>query len=50
MVDYTESLSWLGLWPLIIFLGYKFAAFNMSHFTRIEKLYQEEKDSPRTDV
>ena len=50
MVDYTESLIWLALWPLIIYLGYKFAAFNMEHFTRIEQLHQKVEDSSRADV
>lgn len=50
MVDYTSSLIWLAVWPVIIYLGYKFAAFNVAHFTRIERFYQEAKDTSRTDV
>ena len=50
MVDYTESLIWLALWPLIIYLGYKFAAFNMEHFTRIERLQQEVKELSGADL
>lgn len=38
MVDYTTSLIWLAAWPVIIFLGYKFAAFNVKHYGRIERL------------
>ncbi len=45
MVDYTESLIWLAAWPVIIYLGYKFAAFNMAHFTRLESLMEKEKDA-----
>ncbi len=41
MVDYTTSLIWLAAWPLIIFLGYKFAALNIRQIERIEAL--EEK-------
>jgi hypothetical protein len=50
MVDYTTSLIWLGLWPLIIFLGYKFAAFNMAHFTRLESLMEKEKELSGADA
>lgn len=45
MIDYTESLIWLALWPLVIFLGYKFSAFNLAHFTRMEKLLEHEENS-----
>ena len=45
MIDYTESLIWLTLWPLVIFLGYKFAAFNLAHFTRMEKFLEKEESS-----
>jgi len=48
MVDYTASLIWLAVWPLIIFLGYKFAAFNMAHFTRLEALLEKDKKNRST--
>jgi uncharacterized membrane protein len=41
MVDYTTSLIWLAAWPVIIFLGYKFAAFNIEHFTKSEACDRE---------
>jgi hypothetical protein len=44
MVDYTVSLIWLAAWPLIIFLGYRFTAFNIKHFTRMERFAQTEKE------
>ena len=44
MVDYTASLIWLAAWPLIIFLGYRFAAFNLEHFGRLERLQECEKE------
>lgn len=47
MVDYTTSLIWLAIWPLIIFIGYKFAAFNIAHFTRLESLMEKEKDADK---
>ncbi|WP_256444115.1 hypothetical protein [Sulfurovum mangrovi] len=40
-MDYTASLIWLTVWPLIIFLGYKFTAFNLQHFKRLEELEEE---------
>ena len=36
-MEYISSLLWLLTWPLIIFLGYKFTAFNLKHFQRLEK-------------
>lgn len=48
MVDYTTSLIWLATWPLIIYIGYKFTAFNMAHFSRVETLL--EKDDDHTNV
>lgn len=47
MVDYTASLIWLAVWPLIIYLGYKFAAFNMAHFTRFETLLEKDNESKK---
>lgn len=47
MVDYTASLIWLTVWPLIIYLGYKFAAFNMAHFTRLETLLEKDNESEK---
>ena len=44
MVDYTTSLIWLAVWPVIIFLGYKFAAFNVKHFSRMERLEECDKE------
>jgi hypothetical protein len=44
MVDYTASLIWLAAWPLIIFLAYRFTAFNIKHFTRRERFAQADKE------
>lgn len=38
MVDYTASLIWLAVWPLVIFSGYKFAALNIRQIERLERL------------
>lgn len=42
-MEYIESLLWLGLWPLIIFLGYKFAALNLRHYQKMERLEELEE-------
>jgi len=36
-MEYIESLLWLALWPLIIFLGYKFAVLNLRHYQKMER-------------
>lgn len=42
-MEYIESLLWLGLWPLIIFLGYKFAVLNLRHYQKMERLEELEE-------
>ncbi len=42
-MEYIESLVWLGLWPLIIFLGYKFALLNLRHYQKMERLEELEE-------
>jgi len=41
-MEYIASLLWLGFWPLIIFLGYKFAALNLRHYQKMERLEELE--------
>ncbi|MDM5271807.1 hypothetical protein PGH07_06430 [Sulfurovum sp. zt1-1] len=41
-MEYTTSLLWLLTWPLIIFLGYKFTAFNLKYFRELEKLEEDQ--------
>jgi hypothetical protein len=41
-MDYTSSLIWLAVWPLLIYLGYKFTALNIKHFNRLEKLDEDQ--------
>lgn len=41
-MEYIESLLWLTLWPLIIFLGYKFTALNLRHYQKMERLEELE--------
>lgn len=41
-MEYIESLLWLGLWPLIIYLGYKFAVLNLRHYQKMERLEELE--------
>ena len=42
-MEYIESLLWLALWPLIIFLGYKFAVLNLRHYQKMERLEELEE-------
>jgi hypothetical protein len=42
-MEYIEPLLWLGLWPLIIFLGYKFAVLNLRHYQKMERLEELEE-------
>jgi hypothetical protein len=41
-MEYMESLLWLGLWPLIVFFGYKFTALNLRHYQKMERLEELE--------
>lgn len=41
-MEYIGSLLWLGVWPLIIFLGYKFATLNLRHYQKMERLEELE--------
>ncbi|MGD9970957.1 MAG: hypothetical protein AB7S65_10945 [Sulfuricurvum sp.] len=50
MVNYTESLIWLVVWPAIIYLSYRFAAFNIAHFTRMERFFDEQQGSFHADA
>lgn len=36
MVDYTSSLIWLALWPVVIYAGYRFVRLNIEHIERRE--------------
>jgi|LSQX01.2.fsa_nt_gb hypothetical protein len=29
MIDYTTSLIWLTLWPIVIYIGYKLSISNI---------------------
>ncbi|MGD9655070.1 MAG: hypothetical protein AB7U44_07725 [Sulfuricurvum sp.] len=42
-MEYIESLLWLALWPIVIFLGYKFAKLNLRHYQKMERLEELEK-------
>jgi len=32
MVNYTVGMMWLSVWPLLIYVSYKFIAINIAHF------------------
>jgi hypothetical protein len=37
-VDYTGALLWYALWPIVIYLGYRFTKLNIEHLEEnIEK-------------
>ena len=40
-VDYTTALIWYALWPLVIFVAYKFVRMNIEHLE--ENLENKEK-------
>ena len=42
-MEYIGSLLWLALWPLVIFLGYKFMALNLHHYQKMERLEELEE-------
>lgn len=42
-MEYIESLLWLSLWPIVIFLGYKFAMLNLRHYVKMERLEELEE-------
>jgi hypothetical protein len=42
-MEYIGSLLWLALWPLVIFLGYKFTALNLHHYQKMERLEELEE-------
>jgi hypothetical protein len=31
-ISYTSGLLWLSLWPIIIYVSYRFIALNIDHF------------------
>ncbi|MEY4504027.1 MAG: hypothetical protein RL154_319 [Pseudomonadota bacterium] len=31
-MDYINSLTWIAFWPILIFIAYKFVAFNVEAF------------------
>jgi hypothetical protein len=35
-MEYTYGLTWLSLWPIIIYLGYKFSIRNVMKFEENE--------------
>jgi len=39
-VDYTSAIIWYAMWPLVIFLSYKFIRLNIEH---LEENLEEKK-------
>ena len=30
-IDYNSALTWYAMWPLVIFIAYKFVRINIEH-------------------
>jgi len=42
MEHYTASLIWFVLWPVMIYISYKFVSLNIKHFQKLERLEELE--------
>ncbi len=47
-MQYIEAFLWLGLWPLVVFLGYKFTTLNLRHYQKMERLEELETQVAQT--
>ena len=43
MEHYIASIIWFILWPLMIFVSYKFVVLNIKHFAKMERLEELER-------
>jgi len=39
-INYTTGMMWYGLWPLVIYIAYKFTRMNIEH---LENNLEEKK-------
>lgn len=37
-MDYTEAIIWYAMWPVLIFVAYKFVLLNLRHHAKMERL------------
>ena len=47
MEHYVASIIWFILWPVMIFLSYKFVSLNIKHFQKLERLEELEQNQPK---
>lgn len=43
MESYIAEIIWFALWPLVIYMSYKFVSLNIKHFQKLERLEELEK-------
>ncbi len=41
-MQYTEAILWYAMWPVLIFVAYKFVMVNLRHFSKMERLEELE--------
>jgi len=42
-MEYTQALIWYAMWPVLIFLAYKFVLLNLRHHAKMERLEELEE-------
>jgi len=42
-MEHIDSIAFLILWPLFIFVSFKFIKINLKHFKKLERLEELEK-------
>ncbi len=42
MHNYTEALIWYSIWPLLIYVAYRFVLLNLRHHAKMERLEELE--------
>jgi bacteriorhodopsin len=42
MHNYTEALIWYSIWPLLIYIAYRFVLLNLRHHAKMERLEELE--------
>ncbi len=42
-IDYTTAIIWYALWPVVIFLAYKFIRINVEHLEKnLENRFEDD--------
>ena len=42
MQEYTEALTWYAMWPILIYIAYRFVLLNLKHHSKMERLEELE--------